>query len=419
MISTLIFFCNGAAFMFFLAALVHTSIRARKSGSRPHWLFALCLGWMALIEGKEFLLSLTPAYWCEVLGPGFTFPDLFTLPLLSLFFFELVMPGRITLRYALRLTAPFLLLAGAYAAGLAVFPHTVSTSGAELFARQPAYLPAVVVLYVCYAAGYCIFALTRIVVYSLRYAEQIAQAYSFTERIHLRWMRWMSAVLACYLISYIGIIAFTSSAASILLTHMMTICVWATLYGCIMQYRIPDIILNYWQQPSTAEPQAEESADEHNSRTEALRQRVAAALGERRLFLDPGLTIVSLAAECGTNRTHLSQFFNNELGLSFRDCINRCRVEYAVELMGQKTHKTEELALLSGFGSSSTFYRAFAKEKGMTPQQWQEQRAGAEARGGEMRTSEIRSHECENTKSQLNAAGAGCGRGSRIVATAA
>lgn len=49
---------------------------------------------MALIELKEFFLSHDAAYNYEILGPGFTFPDLFTLALLSLFFFELVMPGR-------------------------------------------------------------------------------------------------------------------------------------------------------------------------------------------------------------------------------------------------------------------------------------------------------------------------------------
>lgn len=41
---------------------------------------------MALIELKEFFLSHDAAYNYEILGPGFTFPDLFTLALLSLFF---------------------------------------------------------------------------------------------------------------------------------------------------------------------------------------------------------------------------------------------------------------------------------------------------------------------------------------------
>ena len=50
----------------------------------------------------------------------------------------------------------------------------------------PSFLPTVLLLYTLYTVGYCLFALTRIVLYSIRYSREIAQAYSFTERIHLQ-----------------------------------------------------------------------------------------------------------------------------------------------------------------------------------------------------------------------------------------
>ena len=382
MLENLTYFLNGASLSFFAMGAFHMAIYARQSKSRPHYLFTICLIWMALIELKEFFLSHDAAYNYEILGPGFTFPDLFTLALLSLFFFELVMPGRITGRYALRLLTPFLLLAGAYAAGSLCMPRTHYLSFGALLGDLPAFLPSVLLLYVLYAVGYCIFALVRIIGYSIRYAEQITQAYSFTERIHLRWMRWMSAVLAFYLVSYVGIIAFTCSPLYTNFIYAMSLCVWALLYGCIMEYRTPEIIRDYWQKQSAA-PEPEESPTEQSGRIAVLRQQVAAAIGERRLYLDPGLTIVDLATECGTNRTHLSQFFNNELGMPFRDYINRCRIEHATRLMEQNSYKIEELAQLAGFGSTTTFYRAFAKEKGMTPQQWQETAYAQKIRGGD------------------------------------
>lgn len=373
----LTYFLNGASLMFFLAGCIRVAGYARRTNSKPHLLFAICMGWMALIQVKEFFCNFIPFYNYEVLGPAFTFPDLFTVPLLSLFFFELVMPGRIDLRYALRLLAPFLLLGGIYALTLCFQPRTVYESMESLVDDLPAVQPTVLLLYTVYAAGYCIFAFIRIVRFSLLYAEQIAQAYSFTERIHLRWMRWMSGILAFYLISYVSIISFTISGVYIAFTFAMSLSVWTLLYICIMQYRIPKIILNYWQSQPAAEPQPEENISEKNERIENLRRQVDEAIGTRQLYLNPGLTIVDLAAECGTNRTHLSQFFNNELGLSFRDYINRRRVEHAVQLMAGQNYKIDELALLSGFGSTTTFYRAFAREKGMTPQKWQERHAAA------------------------------------------
>ncbi len=372
-LNKLTFFLNGASLMLFLIALTHIGVCAFKRQSRAHWFFAVCLAWMVLIEVKEVVLnSLYPAYNFEVLGPWFTLPDLFTLPIVSFFFFELVMPGRMTLRYTLKLLAPFILLGSCCIVAASLGERPVYNDLGELFGALPDAYPLLMILYVVYAIGYSIFASGRVVTYSLRYADQIAQCYSFTERIHIRWMRWMAAIMAFYLISYIFIISLATSDISTLFTFVITLAAWGALYGCVVQYQIPRIIKGYWQTPET-EPKASEPRNGEPSRTEQLKMQVDIAIHERKLFLNPALTIVDMALECGTNRTHLSQFFNNDLGMSFRDYINHCRVEHAIHLMQTESYKIEELAILSGFGSTTTFYRAFAKEKGTTPQGWYEQ----------------------------------------------
>ncbi len=374
-IPKLTFFLNGAALMLFLIAAIQMFFRARKNRSRPHLLFAVCLSWMVMIEVKEVVLqSLYLSYNVEVLGPWFTLPDLFTLLLVALFFFELVMPGRVTLRYALRFIAPFALLSLWCVVSAAMLDtRPVYTSPEEIMEALPASYPLSLVVYVLYTIGFCIYATTRVAIYSRRYAAEIAHAYSFTERIHLRWMRWMSSIMAFYLISYIAIIALTTTEIYTLYTFVITLIAWGILYACVAQYRIPQIIENYWQEPSEPEPAEEISVSEVQRRTEQLRQQVEEAINERQLYLNPDLTIIDMATECGTNRTHLSQFFNNVLGMPFRDYINRCRIEHAVHMMSERSYKIEELAMLAGFGSTTTFYRAFAKEKGMTPQRWYEQ----------------------------------------------
>lgn len=388
MLENLTYFLNGASLSFFAMGAFHMAVYARQSKSRPHYLFTICLIWMALIELKEFFLSHDAAYNYEILGPGFTFPDLFTLPLLSLFFFELVMPGRITARYGLKLLWPFILLGGAYWIGTAFEPRMIYSSLSELLHDLPDYLPTVLLLYILYTICFCIFAMVRVVMYSKRYAKEIAQAYSFTESIHLRWMRWMPVILGFYLLSYILIIAFTSDVRSTIVIYLLTLVVWGILYGCILQYRIPDIIRNYWQMPLEGEimDESPETTLVEGSRIALLREQLLKAIEQHKLYLNPGLTIIDLASECGTNRTQLSLLLNKELGLSFRDYINHCRIQYAaLPLLEDEEagHKIEEVALLSGFGSTATFYRAFAKEKGMAPQQWQESIRKSRTRGGE------------------------------------
>lgn len=189
--------------------------------------------------------------------------------------------------------------------------------------------------------------------------------------------------------SYIIIHSIFSNIWFTILIYILTLTVWGILYGCILQYRIPDIIRDYWQ-PLPEEEPIEENPEinlaEGKGRAASLREQLQEAIVQRKLYLNPGLTIIDLACECGTNRTQLSLLLNKELGLSFRDYINHCRIQYAaLPLLEDEEagHKIEEVALLSGFGSTATFYRAFAKEKGMAPQQWQESIRKSRTRGGE------------------------------------
>ena len=66
-------------------------------------------------------------------------------------------------RYSLKLLSPFVLLGGAYWLGTAFEPRTVYASLPELLKDLPSFLPTVILLYTLYTVGYCLFALTRIV----------------------------------------------------------------------------------------------------------------------------------------------------------------------------------------------------------------------------------------------------------------
>ena len=68
MLENLTYFLNGASLSFFAMGAFHMAIYARQSKSRPHYLFTICLIWMALIELKEFFLSHDAAYNYEILA---------------------------------------------------------------------------------------------------------------------------------------------------------------------------------------------------------------------------------------------------------------------------------------------------------------------------------------------------------------
>ncbi|GAB1453447.1 hypothetical protein MASR2M47_35030 [Draconibacterium sp.] len=90
-------------------------------------------------------------------------------------------------------------------------------------------------------------------------------------------------------------------------------------------------------------------------------------------YLDPNLTLGTLAKELHTNREYLSRTINHFFGKSYTDYINEYRIKIALELLesianGTTKNKTMlKIANASGFKSTSTFNPAFKKVMGETP----------------------------------------------------
>lgn len=92
-----------------------------------------------------------------------------------------------------------------------------------------------------------------------------------------------------------------------------------------------------------------------------------------KFFLDSSLTIGSLAEKLDTNRTYLSNYFSSR-NTSFSEYIEKLRVDHSIELMKKEppTTNIDNISTRSGFGSRSTYYKAFAKHYGTTPKKYRE-----------------------------------------------
>ncbi len=97
-------------------------------------------------------------------------------------------------------------------------------------------------------------------------------------------------------------------------------------------------------------------------------------MSEKRYYQDNTLTLQKLAQHLGTNRQYLSNHINQELHTTFYDYINNFRLEDAKAMLDSQNHENqyslEEIALMSGFNSYSTFLRSFKKKYGLTPSQY-------------------------------------------------
>lgn len=94
---------------------------------------------------------------------------------------------------------------------------------------------------------------------------------------------------------------------------------------------------------------------------------------ERRPYLDPELSLSSLARDLDINRSLLSQVINNGIGENFYDFVNKYRVEEVKRLMsdpGMSNFNLLGIALEAGFKSKSTFNLIFKRFTGLTPSEY-------------------------------------------------
>jgi AraC-like DNA-binding protein len=99
-------------------------------------------------------------------------------------------------------------------------------------------------------------------------------------------------------------------------------------------------------------------------------KRLRHAVEVDRRFLDPALSLPSLARELRLSPQHVSRLVNSGIGCSFNDYLNRLRVEEACRILAGPDGPTRKIGAVAydcGFGSASVFYAAFRKFTGRTP----------------------------------------------------
>lgn len=99
----------------------------------------------------------------------------------------------------------------------------------------------------------------------------------------------------------------------------------------------------------------------------AFAERMYLLFEKEHVYLNPRLRLSELATLLGTNRTYLSQYFNQNCESTFYDFVNDYRIHHAKLLLHSTDDTLETIAMNSGFNSLSTFRRAFVQREGMSP----------------------------------------------------
>ncbi len=96
-------------------------------------------------------------------------------------------------------------------------------------------------------------------------------------------------------------------------------------------------------------------------------------LSEQKPWINSDFSLPVLSRETGIPRHHISQILNETLQTNFSDLINQYRVEEMKSRLKDGEHQRYSIAGIAsacGFGSKSSFNRAFKRITGLTPSAW-------------------------------------------------
>lgn len=220
-----------------------------------------------------------------------------------------------------------------------------------------------------------------------RYHRWLKEEYSYEEDINLHWMRGVMvlffiillvwAVSNVYMCQLADIVYMVSSLAG-----WGVVCYFVNKQEIVLrevkddsgipQMNIQDKTATGNDSMASCSGSACQSQEPSSSAADTetfaiLRQRMKVIFEEQKIFLNPKLRLSELAAMLGTNRTYLSQYFNQECEKSFYEYVNDYRVRYSMQLLLEADYTLEVIASMSGFNSLSTFRRAFVQINGCSP----------------------------------------------------
>lgn len=100
-----------------------------------------------------------------------------------------------------------------------------------------------------------------------------------------------------------------------------------------------------------------------------LKQVLYTKIIETELFLDHNLTLHKVAELTLVDKNKLNDYFKKSKSSSFKQYINRLKVEYAINVIREreKNITVEELTVVCGFNTRLSFYRAFVYFYGFAP----------------------------------------------------
>jgi AraC-like DNA-binding protein len=208
-----------------------------------------------------------------------------------------------------------------------------------------------------------------------KYHQWVQENYSHYHRYQLNWLIRLSSVFLLLMVVWLVylLVDYVMFDYQLTFKHyypfhlgLAVISIWLSVEAYIK----PDIIY------SDTDLKIVEQTDDQLEPDKELQEQalwLKNQIEKNRLYLDPELSLKSLASTLDMHPNVTSRIINEGLGVTFSDCINEYRVNAVKQRLSDPSYENDTFLAIAfdcGFNSKTTFNRIFKKYCSKTPIQF-------------------------------------------------
>lgn len=318
-----------------------------------------------------------------------TLPILLAMPPLLWFYVRAITSesGLVTMRQAvihflpavagLSLTIVLLAVPWRELSAAATAPNPISV---PLIFNLHLYLMAFILVFIMQCGFYAVLVTRRLI----SYRKKLRDLFSSTEDREMRWAGWLGIFMGGYVVS--SFITHFSVAEMVLgykevenhldplpnlfsLMFLWTLSLWGLRQKPGLIAEDTEAADHRDELAATGKYERSALSDDHARR---IAKKIENAMRETQLYRDPNLSLWALSKAIRVSPNYVSQTLNATMGHTFFDYVNNWRIAEAKDKLARTSDTISAITYDVGFNSRSSFYTAFKRDTGQTPNQYRQ-----------------------------------------------
>ena len=213
-----------------------------------------------------------------------------------------------------------------------------------------------------------------------RYSSLLQNTNSNMEKVHISWLRALVIGFLMVMVSEMLLIGakitnvFTGfSFAQAQLSNIGLTGYYITF--ALVNLLVFTAVRYFGAFEQVSEPVVSQKTSEEEFIQPELAAQVDEGIRRDKIYMEPDITLDSLAESLNIMPRDLSMLINRHFGINYYEFINRYRIEEAKRMLTSAEYKNTtitDIYLEVGFNSKSVFYTFFKKIEGITPTQYRQ-----------------------------------------------